>query len=356
MSDKTHKGNFFEDFRVGDELVHATPRTLTTGDAALYTSLYGSRFALHCSDEFARQLGYPQAPIDDLLVFHTVFGKSVPDISLNAVANLGYANGRFGVAVYPSDTISATSKVIGVKENSNGKTGTVYVRTVGTNQRGEMVLDFNRWVMVRKGNVDAPSPIPQVPQLPERVADEDLTSDGPIKVGSYSTRASGSSYAFEDYAVGERINHVDGITVEEAEHMSSARLYQNTARVHFNQHVEGAGRFGRRIVYGGHIISMARAASFNGLANAYRILGINAGTHANPVFAGDTVYAWSEVVETIELPNSKDVGAVRLRTVACKDHDPQDFPLRGESGRYAPHVVLDFDYTVAIPKAHVLEK
>ena len=137
---------------------------------------------------------------------------------------------------------SLRPQVIGVKENSNGKTGTVYVRTVGTNQRGEMVLDFNRWVMVRKGNVDAPSPIPQVPQLPERVADEDLTSDGPIKVGSYSTRASGSSYAFEDYAVGERINHVDGITVEEAEHMSSARLYQNTARVHFNQHVEGAGR------------------------------------------------------------------------------------------------------------------
>ena len=355
MSAKTHKGNFFEDFRVGDEIVHATPRTLTAGDAALYTALYGSRFALNCSDEFARQLGYPQAPIDDLLVFHTVFGKSVPDISLNAVANLGYANGRFGVAVYPNDTISATSKVIGVKENSNGTTGTVYVRTVGTNQRGEMVLDFNRWVMVRKGDVDAPPPAPQVPELPERVANKDLTLDGPINVGSYSTRASGSSYAFEDYAVGERINHVDGITVEEAEHMSSARLYQNTARVHFNQHVEGTGRFGRRIVYGGHIISMARAASFNGLANAYRILGINAGTHANPVFAGDTVYAWSEVIETIELSSSKDVGAVRLRTVACKDHDPEDFPFRGENGRYAPQVVLDFDYTVAIPKAHVLE-
>src|SRR5271165_3981996 len=136
---KTTPGRFFEDFRLGEVIRHATPRTVTTGDVALYTALYGSRFAVQSSDAFARAIGYPAAPLDDLLVFHVVFGKTVPDISLNAVANLGYAEGRFGVPVFPGDTLSATSTVIGLKENSNRQTGVVYVRSIGTNQRGETV-------------------------------------------------------------------------------------------------------------------------------------------------------------------------------------------------------------------------
>jgi 2-methylfumaryl-CoA hydratase len=147
---KTSAGNFFEDFSLGQKIVHATPRTVTAGDQALYTALYGSRFAVQSSGEFARAIGYPKSPIDDLLVFNVVFGKTVPDISLNAIANLGYAECVFLKAVYLDDTLSASSEVIGLKENSNGKTGTVYVRSHGRNQHGEDVLRFVRWVMVRK--------------------------------------------------------------------------------------------------------------------------------------------------------------------------------------------------------------
>ena len=136
---KTNRGNFFEDFKVGQVIRHATPRTVTSGDQALYTALYGSRFAVQSSDAFAKSLGYSHAPVDDLLTFHIVFGKTVPDISLNAVANLGYAGGRFLAPVFPGDTISTVSEVIGKKENSNGKTGVVYVRSTGTNQHGETV-------------------------------------------------------------------------------------------------------------------------------------------------------------------------------------------------------------------------
>ena len=88
---KTSPGNFFEDFRIGQHIPHATPRTVTVGDVALYNGLFGPRFAVQSSDAFAQTIGYPRAPVDDLLVFHIVFGKTVPDISLNAVANLGYA-------------------------------------------------------------------------------------------------------------------------------------------------------------------------------------------------------------------------------------------------------------------------
>jgi len=166
---KATAGNFFEDFRLGQEIRHATPRTVTAGDVALYIGLTGSRFALHSSDEFARSLGYRSAPIDDLLAFHVVMGKTVPDISLNAVANLGYADCRFGAPVYAGDTLSAQSTVLGLKENSNRQTGVVYVRSAGTNQRGETVLEYARWVMVRKRDPDAPVPAAAVPDLPAAV-------------------------------------------------------------------------------------------------------------------------------------------------------------------------------------------
>jgi len=347
---KTSAGNFFEDFRVGQELRHATPRTVTTGDAALYTALYGSRFVLNSSDDFARALGLHAAPIDDWLVFHVVFGKTVPDISLNAVANLGYAAGRFGLPVFPGDTLEARSTVIGLKENSSRKTGVVHVHTTGANQRGETVLDYVRWVMVNKRDPASPAPETVAPKLPSAVAVADLIVPPDLDLRGYDTGLAGSEALWEDYRAGERIDHVDGMTIEEAEHALATRLYHNTARVHFNQHAEAKGRFGKRLIYGGHIISLARALSFNGLANAFHVAALNGGIHVAPVFAGDTIYAWSEVLDAIEMPRHKDLGALRLRTIAAKNQACADFPSRGPDGAYHPAVVLDLDYTVLIKR------
>ncbi|MGE5506673.1 MAG: MaoC family dehydratase [Actinomycetota bacterium] len=348
---KTNAGNFFEDFQLGQEIRHATPRTVTSGDVALYTALYGNRFALASSDEFARALGLPQAPVDDLAAFHVAFGKTVPDVSLNAVANLGYAGGRFGAPVYAGDTIATVSKVIGLKENSNRQTGVVYVRSTGTNQRGEMVVDYVRWVMVRKRDAQAPAPAETVPELPAAVAAADIVVPAGLDMARFDTVLAGSPHLWDDYQAGERIDHVDGMTIEEAEHMMATRLWQNTAKVHFNQHTEGQGRFGRRLIYGGHIISLARALSFNGLANAVKLVAINGGRHTNPTFAGDTIYAWSEVLDRFEIPGRKDLGALRLRLVALKNRAAADFPLKAENGKdYDPSVVLDFDYTVLMPR------
>lgn len=347
---KTRPGNFFEDFSVGQEIVHATPRTVTEGEVAIYTALFGGRFAVPSSDPFAASVGLGGAPVDSLLAFHVVFGKTVPDISLNAIANLGYANGRFGVPVYPGDTLSTTSTVIGIKENRDGKTGVVYVRSIGVNQVGDMVLDYVRWVMVRKNRLDTPAPDVVIPELAEAVDVEELYVPYDIEPGTYDTALAGSPFLWDDYEVGERIDHVDGVTIEEAEHMMAARLYQNSAKVHFNQHVEREGRFGRRIIYGGYIISLARALSFNGLANAMSIAAINGGRHTAPTFAGDTIYAWSEIVDRMEIPDRVDVGALRIRTVATKDRACHDFPYQDDAGTYDPAVVLDFDYTVLMPR------
>jgi 2-methylfumaryl-CoA hydratase len=350
-STKTNPGNFFEDFRFGQTIVHATPRTVTVGDSALYTSLYGTRFAVQSSDAFAKAIGYPQSPLDDLLTFHVVFGKTTPDISLNAIANLGYANCRFLKPAYPGDTLSSVSEVIGVKENSNRETGTVYVRSAGRNQKGEVVLEYVRWVMVRKRDKDAPAPEAVVPKLADRVDSVELGSAVPkLDIGKYDFALAGSPYRWGDYEVGEKIDHVDGMTLEEAEHQIATRLYQNTAKVHFNQHTEAKGRFGKRIVYGGVVISLARALSFNGLNNAFHLAAINGGRHVSPCFASDTVYAWSEVLEKAELPGRKDVGALRIRLVAVKNQDCAAFPLKKADGQYDDGVLLDLDAWVLLPR------
>ncbi len=344
---KSSSGNFFEDFRLGQEIIHAVPRTITTGDTALYSALYGMRFSVQSSDAFAQSLGLTRAPIDDLLLFHVIFGKTVPDISLNAVANLGYADCRVIRTAYPGDSFTSRSTVIGLRENANGKTGIVYVRSTGFNQRGEEVLSYVRWVMVAKRNLAAPAPEATVPELPERVAPEALTIPDGLNFANYDRAIAGSPYLFEDYEVGERIDHIDGMTIEEAEHQIATRLYQNTAKGHFDERLQRESRFGRRIVYGGHVISLARSLSFNGLANAGFVAAINGGRHVNPAAGGNTIYCWSNVVEKHEL--RADVGAVRLRTIATKDLPCQNFPQTG--GTDEGSILLDLDYWVLMPRS-----
>jgi 2-methylfumaryl-CoA hydratase len=349
MSNKTSPGNFFEDFTIGQHLPHSPPRTVTSGDVALYTALFGSRFALGSSTPFAQALGLPAAPLDSMLVFHMVFGRTVAEVSRNAIANLGYAGVRFGAPVFPGDTLVADSEVIGLKQNTDGKTGVVYVRSTGINQHGDTVLDFRRWVMVNKRDRARPAPATVVPDLPTRVPAADYAV--PIRLqGPYDAIRAGGSALWDDYAPGERIDHVDGMTVEEAEHMLATKLYQNTAKVHFNQHVEREGRFGKRIVYGGHVISLARSLSFAGLPNALMVAAIHGGKHAAPTFAGDTIYAWSEVLEREALPGREDIGALRLRTIAAKDHACGDFPGHDRSVPLDPCVVLDIDWSVLMPR------
>jgi len=350
MSDKTRPGNFFEDFMIGQTLVHATPRTVSEGDVSMYTALFGARFAVQSSSLFASTVGLERAPVDSVLVFHLVFGKTVPDISLNAIANLGYADGRFGVPVFTGDTLRTESTVLGLKANRDGTTGVVYVRSRGVNQRDEMVVEYVRWVMVRKREAASAPPATVVPELPAAVEASSLHVPFMVHEGTYDLALAGSAHLWDDYSVGERIDHVDGMTIEEAEHMMAARLYQNTAKVHFNQHVEREGRFGRRIVYGGHLISLARALSFNGLGNAFAVVGINGGRHVNPTFAGDTIYAWSEVLDAQPLAGRTDLGVLRVRTVALKDCAASRFPFRDADGAYDPAVVLDFDYWVVMPR------
>lgn len=355
---KSSRGRVFEDFSLGEVIEHASPRTIGDGEVSIYHALTGNRFTLQVSDPFARDVGYHAAPVDDLLVFNMVFGQSVPDISSNAVANLGYAEVDFLSQLYVGETVRARSEVIGLKENSSGETGVVYVRTEGLDHRGTPVLRFVRWVMVptragaaAKGAAGAVAE--SVPPLAAQVAPLTIPRHRLNKF--WSDRDTGSPHRWEDYEAGEKIDHLSGVTVEEAEHMMATRLYLNNSHTHFDGHAMKSTPFGRRVVYGGHVISIARALTHNGLANACIVSAIHGGRHANPTFAGDTLYAWTEVLEKQELDRRQDIGALRLRTTATKNLPCAGFPRLPETKgakktAESEAIVLELDYTVILPR------
>jgi 2-methylfumaryl-CoA hydratase len=351
-------GNFFEDLGPGRRLINPVPRTLTTGDTAMYIALYGDRNPLYCSDEFARTLGFERAPVAPMLVFHIVFGRTVGEISLNSPGNLGYADLRFMRPVYTGDTLRAETETLGWRETSRGDAGVVWVRTVGYNQRGEPVLQFYRWVMVNKRDPSTRTGAGDAPEMPVQASLADVAFP---RVERFDARATGSGAAWEDYEPGRRIAHPQGMTIEEAEHQLATRLYQNTARVHFNQLQQASSRQGRRIVYGGHVISALHALTFDGLENVLAMAAWNGGSHTNPTFAGDTLFAWTDVLERIDL-GREDIGALRLRLAGVKNADPshEEVPLKvqGEDGRerYHPNVVLDLDYVALVPRRAVVAK
>ncbi len=351
MAEGGAQGHFFEDFRVGQALEHCGGRTITEGDCAVYLSLTGDRYRLFCDAEYAKSRGYRGMLVNDLLVFHVIFGQTVPEVSRNAIANLGYADVRFRTPVYPGDTLRTTTEVIGLRENKNGKSGIVYVQSRGTNQQGETVLEFYRWVMVRKRDEHAPPPAEHVPNLPKEISPLQLVHCAATIPDAHENAAPGRY--FEDYKEGQTIFHGAGMTIEEAEHASATRLYQNTAAVHFDGHAMKQTEAGRRLVYGGHVISVARAAQFDGLENAERILGWNGGTHANPTYAGDTIYAVTEVLQK-HTTSAKLGGILRLRLYAVKNLDPAKETIefvKIEAGRttYHPSVALDLDFYVFVP-------
>lgn len=342
------EGYFLEDFELDRVFRHATPRTVTAGDVSLYIALTGARNPVHCSEPLARSLGHPSCPVDDLLVFNIAFGKTVPDVSYNAVANLGYADVRFRAPVYVGDTLSCESRVIGVKENSSGKTGVVYVSSTAVNQHGNEVLGWDRWVMVAK-RPGSKSPPTVLPPLADEVAPSEYRVPRFLDIRAMDHEHTGSSRLWDDYAAGEAIDHPGGMTIEESDHMLATRLYQNTARIHFDAHLAQGNQFKRRLVYGGHVISLCRALSYDGLENAFSVAAIHGGTHANPTFAGDTIYCRHVVSAREELPKRRDVGALRLRMLGLKNVDPRELPALAEGEKH-PAVVLDLDYSVLIAR------
>ena len=268
-----------------------------------------------------------------------------------SIANLGYADIRFSADVFPGDTLSVRSEIIGLKENSSRRSGIVYVRSTAENQNGREVLTWIRWVMVHKRDPNAESVQPAIPALYPVVLPERLSIDHYTMLTQNVTSMTGVTDLWDDYVVGERIDHPGSMTVNDSDHSIATRLYQNTAKAHFDG-FGMASSGGQRLVYGGHIISLCKALAYDGLENGLSIIAINSGSHVNPTFAGDTVACATLVLDKIDLGVSH-IGALRLRMIGVKDAPAASivFPDNRENKpAYPSNVVLDLDYTIVIPK------
>jgi 2-methylfumaryl-CoA hydratase len=351
-------GRFLEDFFIGQRFHHALPRTIHGGDISLYIALTGDRSALSSSTEFARSLGFVREVVPDLLVFHMVFGQTVTDVSYRAIANLGYAEVKFLRPVYPGDTLSAHTEVIGQKPTSKGDAGVVYVRTVGSNQKGQPVLSFVRWVLVPISNTAAAAGIAaNVPAFESALSIHDLSVPEMLNLQRFADLmwVTGSSKRWQDYEPLQQIAHAGAMTIEESCHMQATRLYHNNAQVHFDGHGMSSSRFGKRLVYGGHVMSVAHALAQPDLGNALIMAGWNSGLHSSPTFAGDTIRAGSVVLQCEVLPLRSDVGAVRCKLVAATNVNAQEIAqltatVASNTAARDPRIVLELDYWTLVPR------
>ena len=349
------KSNYLEDFTIGQKIIHAIPRTISDGDASLYIALTGDRRPLFCSHTFASHLGYSKVPVNDMLVFHIAFGRTVQDISLNAIANLGYADVRFISPVFVGDTIRSESAVIGIKENSNKKNGIVYVHSAVYNQHDKEVLSWKRWVMLPKKNHAALIPQTLVPEMLDYVDHKSISIPSYMDASNFDVVSTGSSKLWAHYEAGDTIDHSHGLTIDETAHTMATHLYQNNARLHFDAHLMEQTAFKKRLVYGGHIISLCNALNFQGIENVLNIVAINRGVHSNPTFAGDTIYAKTIIIEKNTIEGRSDLGLLRLRLVGIKNQEPSSLLsiMQEDSPKtYQENVVLDIDYTVTIPRGN----
>jgi 2-methylfumaryl-CoA hydratase len=346
---KGFQGNYFEDFSLGQRFACAVPRQLSPALGEAYVALTGERTPAWCD---------ASGLVNPWVTFHAAFGQTVRTISLNAVANLGYAGVRWHGPVWAGSMLRTELEVVGLKENSSRTSGVVWVQnTAWVAEPGgaeRVALTWWRWVMVHKRG-EAPTrwlEAPVVPTMPASVQVEELL---PVREALRSPVETGAAWGWNDYAVGERIDTWDAMAVNPSDHMSFTRLFQNSAKVHFDAH----GRDGKPLVYGGFVLSQAYALAFNGMENRLGIAAINAGTHANPTWAGDTLYASAYILEKAELSNAQDLGALRVRLIATRNLSPglvaeftPDVEDPKKPGRTKLHnsVVLDLDYWEVVPR------
>ncbi|AEF88657.1 MaoC domain protein dehydratase [Delftia sp. Cs1-4] len=149
------RGHWYEDFTIGREFTHHWGRTINEGDNSYFTTITLNFCPLYFNKEYAIAHGHPREQVNPMLVFTTVFGLTVEDLSENGAGFLGVEDLTNHLPVYPGDTLTAKSTVHDARPSGkNPKQGVVTWHTKGFNQRGEMVIDFKRTNLIFKRTVE----------------------------------------------------------------------------------------------------------------------------------------------------------------------------------------------------------
>lgn len=144
-------GLYFEDFIVGEEIIHSLSKTIFESDNNFFSLLTMNHHPVHTNLDYATQNQHGKILVVGTLVFSLAVGITVPDISGKAIANLGYENIKHLNPVFINDTIYVRSRILDKRESmSKIDRGIIYVESIAYNQDGVAVLSFNRNVLVKK--------------------------------------------------------------------------------------------------------------------------------------------------------------------------------------------------------------
>ena len=307
-------GHFLEDFRPGQLFRHKYGKTVTEGLFAVFTDFSMTSSPLAKNARYARAYGFRGLVVPPGLVMAVVFSQSVEDVSENARANLEYIDMRFGAPVYIGDTIEAESTVLGVKASAREPSrGVVHVQTTGRNQDGEVVLTFQRRVQVWKR--DPAATVADGEVEPRTIAASVvLPAYDPARGYRDLTYLTSADTYWEDFRPGDVLEHSRARVVT-TDHVMLTGMLDNTSQVHCNQWMidQDPDRYlgGQLIVFGGIPFNICLGVSSADVSdNALADLRYGSGRHTAPVFAGDTVFASTEIRAARDLPGRADLGVL----------------------------------------------
>jgi 2-methylfumaryl-CoA hydratase len=309
-------GNFLEDFRLGHTYRHKGGRTISEGIAAHFTDGSFTASPLHKNLRYAQAYGFERLVCPPGLVMAVAFSQTVEDISENARANLEYIDMRFGAPVYVGDTIETETTILGVRgSSSQPDRGVAHVQSVARKQTGEIVIAYQRKVQVFKRDGKAKLDEGEIPPRQVDVQAILPAYDAKRRYAELAHLTNDDTY-FEDFNPGDTIEHSRGRTMTE-EHIFLTGMLDNLSQVHCNQTMidRDPARYlgGRLVVYGGIPFALCLGLSSPDVAdNALADLVYATGRHTAPIFAGDTVFASTEIRGKRDFAGRADLGVLEL--------------------------------------------
>jgi 2-methylfumaryl-CoA hydratase len=319
-------GNFLEDFRPGDLYRHKGGKTVTEGLFATFTEFAMTSNPLAKNERYAKAYGFEGLVCPPGLTMLIAFSQTVEDVSENARANLEYIDMRFGAPLYIGDTIEVETKVLNVRPSSSRPNlGIVHVQSTARKNVGAgdeaVVMTWQRKVQVYKrddaaelhpGEAD-PDAIECTPRLPAH--------DAGVDYASMAHLTSPDSY-FEDFEVGTRIEHSRGRTMT-SEHIHLTAVLDNTSQVHCNQFMidQNPRQYvgGQLIIFGGIPFVLCLGLSSPDIdCNSVGDIRYGTGRHTAPLFAGDTVFAATEIHGKRDLEGRDDLGVLDTKLLGHK--------------------------------------
>ncbi len=309
-------GHFLEDFKPGALYRHKRGKTVTDGLLTIFGDFSMTTNPLSKNLRYAQAYGFRGLVVHPGLVMLVVFSQSVEDVSENARANLEYIDMCFGVPVYVGDTLEAETRVLSVRASTKDPSlGVVHVQTTGRNQHGEVVLTFQRKVQVWKRDLSAA--IADGEEAPLEIpVSLDLPPYDPKRDYKALAHLSADDTYFESFKPADVLEHSRGRVVT-TDHIMLTGILDNTSQVHCNQWMveQEPERYvgGQLIVFGGIPFNLCLGISSADVGdNALADIRYITGRHTAPIFAGDTVFASTEIRETRDFPGRPDLGVLSV--------------------------------------------